>query len=46
MNTYFYLIADGVVRRRIESYAIRRRAELAATWMERGANRDLADPPP
>lgn len=31
---------DGVVRHRIRAYADRRHAELAATWMERAANRD------
>lgn len=31
---------DGVVRRRIDSYRSERLARVAATWIERAANRD------
>ncbi len=34
-----------VVRHRIADYATRREAEVAASWMERGAERDIPRPP-
>jgi len=34
-----------VVRHRIADYATRREADVAATWMERGAERNLRTPP-
>ncbi|MCB0208099.1 MAG: AP2 domain-containing protein [Anaerolineae bacterium] len=33
------------VRRRIQSYAKRRAAEIAAYWIERAAKKDLRQPP-
>lgn len=34
------VFADGVVRREIGTYRSRRRAEIAASWVKRGAERD------
>jgi hypothetical protein len=39
------LFTDGVARRRIAAYPSRERAETAAKWMERAADRDLDGPP-
>lgn len=33
------------VRRRIQAYPDKRRAEIAAKWMKRAAERDLGSPP-
>lgn len=33
------------VRHRIQAYRSRRRAEIAAHWIKRGAQRDLRNPP-
>ncbi len=35
---------DGVVRRRINDYATRRHAEIAASWIKRTATRDIDGP--
>jgi len=34
-----------IVRHRIQAYRSRRRAEIAAHWIKRGAERDLRTPP-
>ncbi len=38
------VFADGVVRRRINDYPTRRRAEIAADWIRRTADRDIEGP--
>lgn len=38
------LFADEAVRRRINSYPTKRHAEIAATWIKRGAQRDIEGP--
>ncbi|MCA4724958.1 MULTISPECIES: hypothetical protein [Mycolicibacterium] len=38
------VFADGVVRNRINTYATKARAELAAGLIKRGAERDLRGP--
>lgn len=38
------VFADGVVRKRIDTYATKRRAELAADLIKRAAERDIAGP--
>ena len=35
---------DGVVRRRVSTYPTRRRAEIAASWIRRGADRETRGP--
>ena len=35
---------DGAVRRRINDYPTRRRAEIAADWIVRTADRDIEGP--
>lgn len=39
------MFADGVVHHRLGAYFNRRRAEIAATWIQRAAARDLGAPP-
>jgi len=38
------VFADGLVRKRIDTYITRRRAELAAGLIKRAAERDLKGP--
>jgi hypothetical protein len=39
------LFTDGVLRKRIAAYPSREKAEMAAHWMGRIADRDLDGPP-
>ena len=39
------LFTDGIAKRRIAAYPSREKAEMAAKWMERAADRDLEGPP-
>lgn len=39
------IFADGVVRKRIDSYATRRRAEISAQLIKRAAERDIGGGP-
>ena len=39
------LFADGAVRRRISQHHSERQARVAATWIERAANREVEGPP-
>lgn len=39
------LFVDGIAHRRIAAYPSREKAEMAARWMERVADRDLDGPP-
>lgn len=38
------VFADGAVRRRVNDYPSRRRAEIAADWIKRTADRDVDGP--
>lgn len=38
------VMTDSVVRRRINSYRTEREATLAASWIKRGASRDIDGP--
>ena len=39
------IFPDEAVRKTIASYPTRRRAEIAATWIKRAAERDIEGPP-
>jgi hypothetical protein len=38
------VFADGVVNRTVNQYRTRRHAEIAASWIKRGAERDIEGP--
>lgn len=38
------VFADEVVRRRVNDYPTRRHAEIAASWIKRGSERDIEGP--
>jgi len=38
------IFPDEVIRRTVNCYRTRRHAEIAASWIKRGANRDIEGP--